>query len=113
MAISFAGILVLRGMLHNPDKRRTISAVSTIIAFMNVPVVYFSVKLLPSIHQLQSSPETVDSEMHWPLRAAAFGFLFLALGLIGLRARVAELRAIRMDEEPDLPPVPEKLKVEV
>ncbi len=113
MAISFAGILVLRGMLHDPDKRRTISAVSTIIAFMNVPVVYFSVKLLPSIHQLQSTPNTVDSEMHWPLRTAAFGFLFLSLGLIGLRARVAELRAIRTEEEPDLPPVPETLQVEV
>ena len=112
MAISFAGILILRRMIHSPEKRLTISAVATVIAFINVPVVYFSVKLLPSIHQLQSTPSTVDSEMHWPLRLASFGFLFMGFGLIGLRARVAELRMMREDEEPELPPVPEKLQLE-
>ena len=112
MAISFAGILVLRRMMHNPEKRIRASAVATIIAFMNVPIVYFCVNLLPSIHQMQSSPQTVDTAMHWPLRAAAFGFLFLGIGLVGMRARSAARRMESEDERPDFPPVPEKLNLE-
>jgi heme exporter protein C len=86
--------------------------VATIIAFMNVPIVYFSVKLLPSIHQLQSDPSTVDSSMHWPLRGAAFGFLFLGIGLVGMRARIAAKRMASEDEQPNLPPEAPELDLE-
>ena len=57
-----------------------------------MPIVYFSVKWWNSLHQTQSTPETVSRAFHWPLRINAFGILFLMSGLIGLRARVAALR---------------------
>jgi heme exporter protein C len=92
LVFAFAGILALRRLVEDPVKRATWSAVATIIAFVDVPIVYFSVKWWNSLHQLQSSPATVSSAFHWPLRVNAFGILFLMIGLIGLRSRVAALR---------------------
>jgi heme exporter protein C len=74
-----------------------------VIAFADVPIVYFSVRWWNSLHQLQSSPETVSKAFHWPLRINAFGILFLMMGLITLRTRVAALR--REEEAPPLPEV--------
>ena len=57
-------------------------------------------------------PQTVDTAMHWPLRAASFGFLFLGIGLVGMRARSAARRMESEDERPDFPPIPEALNLE-
>jgi heme exporter protein C len=92
MVFAFAGILALRAFVDDPVKRAVWSAVATIVAYVDVPIVYFSVKWWNSLHQLQSSPETVSSAFHWPLRINAFGVLFLMAGLIALRARAAQLR---------------------
>jgi heme exporter protein C len=102
MVIAFAGILALRRFVDDPTRRAVLSAVATIIAFVDVPIVYFSVKWWNSLHQLQSSPETVSRAFHWPLRVNAFGILFLMSGLIALRARVAALR-LRSELAPPLP----------
>jgi heme exporter protein C len=102
MVIAFAGILALRRFVDDPARRAVLSAVATIIAFVDVPIVYFSVKWWNSLHQLQSSPETVSRAFHWPLRINAFGILFLMSGLIALRARVAALR-LRSELAPPLP----------
>jgi heme exporter protein C len=92
LVFAFAGILALRRLVDDPVKRATWSAVATIIAFVDVPIVYFSVKWWNSLHQLQSSPATVSSAFHWPLRINAFAILFLMIGLISVRSRVAALR---------------------
>jgi heme exporter protein C len=102
MVFMFGAILALRQFVDDPQKRATWSAVSTIIAFANVPIVYFSVRWWNSLHQLQSSPETVSRAFHWPLRINAFGVLFLMLGFMFLRTRVAALRR----EEEMAPPLP-------
>jgi ABC-type transport system involved in cytochrome c biogenesis permease subunit len=57
-----------------------------------VPIVYFSVRWWNSLHQTQSTPETVSAAFHWPLRINAFGVLFLMIGMITLRSRIAGLR---------------------
>lgn len=92
MLFTFLGILILRRLVEDPERRATWSAVATVIAFANVPIVYFSVNWWSSLHQIQSSPATVSDAFHWPLRINAVGMLLLALGLILLRARVAALR---------------------
>jgi heme exporter protein C len=96
MVFAFSGILALRHFVDDPVKRAVWSAVAVVIAYVDVPIVYFSVKWWNSLHQLQSTPKTVSSAFHWPLRINAFGILFLMAGLIVLRARVAALR--REDE---------------
>lgn len=103
LVFAFGAILALRQFVDDPVKRATWSAVATVIAFADVPIVYFSVRWWNSLHQLQSSPETVSRAFHWPLRINAFGILFLMCGLIALRTRVA---ALRRDEEL-APPLPE------
>jgi heme exporter protein C len=92
MLFTFLGILLLRRLVEDPGQRATWSAVATVIAFVNVPIVYFSVNWWSSLHQIQSTPTTVSSAFHWPLRINAVAMLLLALGLVGLRARVSALR---------------------
>ena len=103
LVFAFGAILALRQFVEDPVKRATWSAVATVIAFADVPIVYFSVRWWNSLHQLQSSPETVSKAFHWPLRINAFGILFLMIGLISLRTRVAAMRR----EEELAPPLPE------
>jgi len=98
----FAGILALRRFVDDPQKRATWSAVAVVIAFADVPIVYFSVRWWNSLHQLQSSPDTVSSAFHWPLRINAFGILFLMIGLLSMRTRIAALR-LRDELAPPLP----------
>lgn len=89
---AFTGILALRRFVEDPTKRAVWSAVATLVAFVDVPVVYFSVRWWNSLHQVQSTPATVSPEFYWPLRINAFGVLFLMGGLIHLRARTARMR---------------------
>ena len=41
---------------------------------------------------MQSTPQTVSSLFHWPLRINSFGILFLMIALMTLRTRIAALR---------------------
>ncbi|SRR6266511_1089544 len=107
LVFAFSGILALRRFVDDPVKRAVWSAVAAIVAYVDVPIVYFSVKWWNSLHQTQSSPQTVSSAFHWPLRINAFGILFLMSGLISLRSRLAALR-LRGELAPPLPePVPQ------
>jgi heme exporter protein C len=92
LLFAFAGILALRRFVDDPVKRATWSAVATIIAYVDVPIVYFSVRWWNSLHQQQSSPATVSSQFYLPLRLNAFGILFLMSAFISLRARIASQR---------------------
>ena len=92
LLFAFLGILALRRFVDDPVKRGVWSSVATIIAYADVPLVYYSVRWWNSLHQLQSSPATVSKSFHLPLRMNAFGILFLMTGLIMLRARLASVR---------------------
>jgi heme exporter protein C len=102
MVFAFAGILALRHFVDDPVKRAVWSAVATIVAYVDVPIVYFSVKWWNSLHQLQSTPQTVSKAFHWPLRINAFGILFLMSAMIALRAKTAALR-LQGELAPPLP----------
>lgn len=94
------GILALRNFVEDPMKRATWSSVATIIASVDLPIIYFSVKWWNSLHQEQSTPQTVSSPFHLPLRVNAFGVLFLMIGFIMLRTRIAAARLERDLAEP-------------
>jgi heme exporter protein C len=66
--------------------------VATIIASVDLPIVYYSVKWWNSLHQEQSTPQTVSSAFHLPLRLNAFAVLFLMIGFIMLRTEIARRR---------------------
>jgi heme exporter protein C len=102
MLVAFAGVLALRQFVDDPVKRATWSAVAAIVASADVPIVYFSVRWWNSLHQTQSTPATVSTLFHWPLRINAIGVLLLMIALITLRSRVAALR-LQQELAPPLP----------
>jgi heme exporter protein C len=102
LVFAFGGILALREFVDDPVKRAVWSSVAAIVASIDVPIVYFSVKWWNSLHQVQSTPQTVSSAFHAPLRINAFGVLFLMWGLVSLRSKVAALR-LKSEMAPPLP----------
>jgi heme exporter protein C len=102
LVFAFAGILALRHFVDDPVKRAAWSAVAAVVASADVPIVYFSVRWWNSLHQVQSSPQTVSVLFHWPLRINAFGVLFLMIGVMTLRTRTAALR-LQSELAPPLP----------
>lgn len=89
MLVAYAGYLALRKFVEDPERRAVWSAVVGIVAFVDLPILWFSVKWWRSLHQVQSSPETVSSAMQSPLRISAFGMLFLAMAFMWFRYRMA------------------------
>jgi heme exporter protein C len=51
----YAGYLALRGFTDEPERRARWSAAIGILAFLNVPIVYMSVRWWRTLHQIQSS----------------------------------------------------------
>lgn len=101
MLLLFAGVLALRSLVEDPIRRATWTSIATIIAFVDVPLVYFCVRWWRSLHQVQSTPETVDPAMVLPMRINAFALLFIASWLIAQRAEIERCR--RQRDEVDAP----------
>jgi heme exporter protein C len=102
MLLLFAGVLALRSFVHDAGRRATWTAIATIVAFVDVPLVYFCVRWWRSLHQIQSTPDTVAPMMVVPLRINAFAILFLAIWMMAQRVRL-ELERRRQEhvEEPE------------
>lgn len=103
LLFAFLGIMALRRFVDDPVRRAVWSSVATIIAYADVPVVYYSVRWWNSLHQQQSTPSTVSKQFWLPLRANAFGILFLMTAFIMLRSRLSSLR---LEQELAPPPAP-------
>ncbi len=101
LVFAYFGVLTLRRFVDDPVRRATWSAAATIVASADVPIVYYSVRWWNSLHQLQSSPATVSRSFYLPLRINAFGILFVMIGLMMLRTRLAKLH-LRSELAPPL-----------
>ncbi len=78
--LAYVGYLVLRSSIGDIEKRREVSAVYAIMAFVTVPMSYVSVKMFRSLHPLpQLSPE-----MKYMLLATFFTNLLLFLPMLRL-----------------------------
>lgn len=87
----YAGYLALRAFTDDPERRGRWSAAVGILGFLNVPIVYMSVRWWRTIHQVQSSPSTVDPEFLRALMVNGAAFLLLAGWLVARRYRAALL----------------------
>ncbi len=96
MLLLFAGVLTLRAFADDPAQRATWTAIATIIAYVDVPLVYFSVRWWRSLHQVQSTPDTVDPAMVVPLRINAIALLFIAIWMAARRTRI-EMERFRQE----------------
>jgi heme exporter protein C len=90
MLVTYMGYMALRRFVEDPEKRATWSSVVGIISAVNLPIIWFSVKWWRSLHQVQSSPKTVDSAMVVPLRVSAFAFLAFMILFMIHRYRIAQ-----------------------
>ena len=100
LLFAFLGVMALRNFVSEPVKRATWSSVATVIGYIDVPIVYFSVKWWNSLHQQQSSASTISREFLIPLMVNFAGMLLVVAAVMVVRSRVAERT---MEEE--MPPV--------
>ena len=92
----FVGYLALRSFVDDADRRAQWSAAVGLLGALNVPIVYMSVKWWRTLHQLQSSPSTVDPEYAVGLRTNGIAILLVLIYFIMKRYRAA--RVERMAE---------------
>ena len=74
---------------HDRERRAQWSAAVGVLGAINVPIVYMSVRWWRTIHQIQSSPSTVDPAYVIGLRLNAFAFLFVMIYFIRRRYEAA------------------------
>jgi len=108
LLMAFLGIVALRRFVDDPIRRATWSAVATVVGFIDVPIVYYSVKWWNSLHQQQSSAGTVSREFRIPLLLNFAALMLFVTGVMILRARIAAMRA-----QEELPPLLEFEAIEV
>jgi len=99
--VLYVGCLVLRGAPGDRDQRARRSAIAALIAFIDVPVVYFSVYWWQSLHQRPSidnivtKQTTIHGSMAWTLLLGFISFTLAYGVLLTHRVRLARLE----DEE--------------
>lgn len=91
LLVIFVGYLALRAFIDDHERRARWCAVVGILGFLNVPVVYLSVRWWRTIHQVQSAPSTVDPVYAWGLRLNAIAFLLALLYFLRERYRAARM----------------------
>jgi len=89
--VIFVGYLALRAFVEDSQQRARWAAAVGILGFLNVPIVYMSVRWWRTLHQPSSSPATVDAPYVWGLRMNAVAFAILAGYLIWRRYQVARV----------------------
>lgn len=87
----FAGYLALRSFVEEHDRRAQWSAAVGLLGALNVPIVYMSVKWWRTLHQMQSSPSTVDPEYVLGLRTNGIAAALVLVYFIMKRYRAARL----------------------
>lgn len=99
--VIFVGYLALRSFVDEPSQRARWSAAVGILGFLNVPIVYMSVRWWRTLHQPSSSPATVDDPYVIGLRINAIVFALLMAWLIRRRYQAArlEMEAERIRED--------------
>ena len=90
----FVGYLSLRSFVEDADRRAQWSAAVGLLGALNVPIVYMSVRWWRTLHQMQSSPSTVDPEYALGLRTNGIAVLLLLVYFILKRYRAARLERL-------------------
>ena len=98
----YLGYLALRRVPADPAVRAKRSAIAALAAFVDVPVVHFSVEWWRTLHQQgtvfnrELSP-TIEGTMAWALLSGVVAFTLVYLYLLERRYRLAEMEE-RLDE---------------
>lgn len=85
MELAYAAYLMLRSGLEDPERRARFGAVYAIIAFVSVPLTFFSIRMWNTIHPViigSSDPSAAGSFGMTPKMTQTFMFSLLAFSLI-------------------------------
>ncbi|MFA5787914.1 MAG: cytochrome c biogenesis protein [Actinomycetota bacterium] len=100
----YLSYLALRGYVVEPDRRARFSAVLGIVGFLDVPIVYLSVRWWRALHPnyvvLARGGPQMPGAMLATLMIGIAAFTLLYLYLMALRLRVERLRANDLEERP-------------
>jgi heme exporter protein C len=94
----YLGIMALWRAIEDPNQAARAVAVLTLVGFVNIPIVKFSVDWWNTLHQPESvfrmDGPTIDPAMLSPLFVMAIGFTLLALALhmAGMRTEILRRR---------------------
>lgn len=96
LVVIYMGYLAMRRFVEDPEKRASWAAVMGIIGYVDIPVLWFSVKWWRSMHQVQSTTQSIDPIMRmvWTWSAA----MFLSLTVVWLYQRFLIAQATRRNE---------------
>jgi heme exporter protein C len=96
--LMYLGILALTRAIDDPWRSARAAAVITLVGFINIPIIKFSVDWWNTLHQPASvfrlDGPTIDASMLWPLLVMALGFtvLFLTLHVMAMRTEIFRRR---------------------
>ncbi|MGE4372411.1 MAG: heme ABC transporter permease [Xanthobacter sp.] len=98
LLLLYLGLMALRAAIDDPNRAGRAAAVLTLVGFINVPIVKFSVDWWNTLHQPASvfrmDGPTIDPSLLWPLLVCALGFalLFITLQMLGMRTEILRRR---------------------
>ena len=96
--IMYLGLIALWRAFDDPSRAGRVAAVLTLVGFVNIPIIKFSVEWWNTLHQpasvMRMDGPTIHSSMLWPLliMAVAFTLIFLTVHLAAMRAEVFRRR---------------------
>lgn len=99
----YLGIIALTRALDDPSRSARAAAIMTLVGFINIPIIKFSVDWWNTLHQpasvIRLDGPSIHPSLLWPLMVMAFGFtlLFFTLHLIAMRTEIwrRRVRAMR------------------
>ena len=100
--LMYLGIIALTRALDDPGRAARAAAVMTLVGFVNIPIIKFSVDWWNTLHQPASvfrlDGPTIHPSLLWPLLVMALGFtlLFFTLHLMAMRNEIWRRRVAAM-----------------
>ncbi len=96
--IMYLGLIALWRSFDDPGRAGRVAAILTLVGFINIPIIKFSVDWWNTLHQpasvMRLDGPTIHPTMLWPLliMAAGFTLAFVALHLGAMRAEIFRRR---------------------
>lgn len=100
--IIYLGLIALTRAIDDPSRSARMAAIMTLVAFIIIPIIKFSVDWWNTLHQpgsvLRMGGPKMDASFLWPLLICALGFtlMFFTLHLMAMRSEVWRRRVAAM-----------------
>ncbi len=100
--LMYLGIIALTRALDDPSRSARAAAIVTLVGFVNIPIIKFSVDWWNTLHQpasvIRLDGPTIHPTLLWPLLVCALGFtlLFFTLHIMAMRTEIWRRRVTAM-----------------